>query len=384
MGARVCTVCSVCFGVVAVLVGYVLHDILSVFGEKELTFNDEDCHLIGAGMLKGGEDMALWRSGIAIVAAGDLKVLFSRGPAHTRLTGLFAVSMASKPLTGPPIVRPLTLVDFPKQHLPFGGHGLFLSNRTQRLYVVNHGANQSQVEVFGIEGQDFQDLVLRHLDSIQSSAFPLHGINDIVEGRSPNEVFVSVWRATSGIEEYNERQEQDELLSVLAYRLLGRSWRDLGVLRCALAGGSWACARSGAWGMPTANGLAISPDRGMLLVSCPLCADLRRYSIGEGGALTEAGPPIGLPYPCDNLEWDEETGRVLMGMIPIYRPSPARVPMELMALPARELSRDQPARPLSLLLHDGSKLSQCSAGLAFGASMLLGSPYHPGLLLCGA
>ncbi|CAE8653261.1 unnamed protein product [Polarella glacialis] len=90
-----------------------------------------------------------------------------------------------------------------------------------------------------------------------------------------------------------------------------------------------------------------------------------------------------------------DPGQILMGMNPmcmrksraqrpyaeqVFKP-PAFIPMELMSMPVDELMQGAPTMK-SVLMHDGSKLSFCSAGAQFGQVVLLGSPYNSGLLRC--
>mmetsp|Transcript_4736 Transcript_4736/g.13842 ORF Transcript_4736/g.13842 Transcript_4736/m.13842 type:complete len:397 (-) Transcript_4736:78-1268(-) len=373
----------------AVLLAGVLVDLNAIVGEKDLAYNDEHCELVGNSTLSGGEDMALWRDGVAIVSAGDLGTLFSQGAQDARNTGVFAVDLkAGAGASGPP-VRKLTLEGFPPGPA-LAGHGLYLSNRTGRLYVLNHGdyaRNVSRVEIFAIEGEGYGDLRLRHVDRIESELFPLHCLNDVVEGLTQDQVFVSVWRSTVGVQEYKEGERLFEAVATLGYRYWSEDSGTLGILRCSRSAGAWSCGRSGAWGIPTANGMTVSPDRKTLLVSCPLCFEVWRYVLAPDGGLYGPKAKYVLPYPGDNVEWDEATGQVFIGMIPIptrHRTSPLPMPMELMALPTASLGEDgvQTAAARSLLIHRGTLLSQSSAGLRFGKALLLGSPYHSGLLYC--
>lgn len=371
--------CGACVAALIVLfagsVTYLDRDIKAIIGEKELAFNSEGCKLIGADVVKGGEDMALWRNGIAIVSAGDLFTTFTQGPVHAKLTGIFAVSLTNAS------IRRLELEGFP-QEAPYVGQGLHISNKSQRLYGVNHGGDVSQIEIFAIEGHGFSDLRLRHTGRIRSALFPYHCIGDVVEGRGPDEVFVGLWRGAVGVRDYNLHHEKEEALSLLLYRYISRKLGTVGVLQCTQKREVWSCQQSGAWGMPAANSLTIAPDRTFLLVSCPQCLDVWRYRMGPNGTLTEVLPRIPFPYPPENIEWDEATGRIFVGAIPVpSRMFPLQTPIELMALRVDELST-QTATPHSLLLHDGSKLTQMAGGLQYGATILMGSPYAEGLLFC--
>merc|ERR1712217_569863 len=103
--------------------------------------------LLGSEILRGGEDMALWRDGIVIIAAGDLNTTFWKDPALTQSTGVFAVDLRSGVS---PAVRKVKLLGYPVGS-KFVGHGMFLSNSSKRAYFINHGdykTNKSYVDIF--------------------------------------------------------------------------------------------------------------------------------------------------------------------------------------------------------------------------------------------
>ena len=163
----------------------------------------------------------------------------------------------------------------------------------------------------------------------------------------------------------------------------------LGVIRCeADAEWGWTCAKTAAWNLFTANGLTISqPDRRTLLVNVPEMATVHRYTIQDSGDLTE-GSPIVLPSVADNIEWDAETGMITAGMIPIPgRPNEhlgtdTQVHGEVLGF---KLPAEGSAAPVvfeSYVRHDGSLLSQFSAGIRYGKAVLIGGPTAPGLLYC--
>eukprot|EP00927_Polykrikos_kofoidii_P074344 TRINITY_DN70321_c0_g1_i1.p1 TRINITY_DN70321_c0_g1~~TRINITY_DN70321_c0_g1_i1.p1 ORF type:complete len:385 (-),score=27.18 TRINITY_DN70321_c0_g1_i1:74-1228(-) len=372
--------------VILSLIGYVIHDINKTFGYKRLDFNDGNCELIAEGVLRGGEDLQLWYNGVAIVSAGDLRTTFRKGPEHAQLTGIFLVDLPSlvgarqSGRTCNSCVRLARLDGYPSQS-PIVGHGMYLSNQTQRLYVVNHADNISTIEIFSIHGQSMSDISLVHVDTIRSELFQYQCVNDVVEGRTADEVFVSIWRDTVGVEDYVARQSRVEIIDTALYRYVHQSFGRLGILRCTRTQGQWGCEKTAAWQIPSANGMTVSPDRKVLLMICPGCATLFRYRISKHGELTEVLPRIALPYAADNLDWDDETGQVYIAMMPIIDEHQAAVPCDFMAIPATEVLEPF-LSPRSLLVHSGTKLSQCSAGLRYGNATLIGSPYSAGLLFC--
>ena len=188
--------------VVAALV-YVGSDIYNFMGEWRLSDpewskpGDTTCRLIAGNLIRGGEDLALYKNGLAIVSAGDLYTTFTGDPARTTGTGAFVVDLRNS--SSEPPVRKLELIGFPET-TKFVGHGMYLSNSTNRVYFVVHGdhaTGKSFIDAFDIEGDDYNSLALRHVSRVSSELFPAAGINDVVEGRHEREVFVSVWRAHS-------------------------------------------------------------------------------------------------------------------------------------------------------------------------------------------
>merc|ERR1712232_454640 len=96
---------------------------------------------------------------------------------------------------------------------------------------------------------------------------------------------------------------------------LGPGWGELGVLRCTKVSqklvGGWSCSKTEAWGLPSANGMTMSPDRKTLLVSVPEGKQIFRYKVMEN-QVTELKPPIQVYGNLDNLEWDETTNRIFL------------------------------------------------------------------------
>jgi len=267
------------------------------------------------------------------------------------------------------------------------GHGIYVSNRTSRVYLINHGDPlKSHVDIFDIAGSDFASLKLMLRERISSERFPYHGINDVVEGADSNEVFVSIWRtfgSTPSQPAFGSANSAASTGGQVACLYLGPGWGSLGVLHCLKSeeGGIWSCVPTKAWGLPSANGLTISPDKKTLLVSVPECKQVFRYQIDGDGTgrpkLREIKPPYKFMGDLDNLEWDEATNR-------IFLPSnPKKNVAELAAI-------DASANPASdgypvgdvLLRHDFNKLAGFSAGLQYGEAVLAGSPFFNGVLYC--
>jgi len=380
--------------VVAVAVA-VLMDANNFLGEWKLSAYEWDtrpCSLLAADQLRGGEDLAMWRDGIALVSAGDLGKAFLQDPANVENTGVFAVDLRAAPH---PVVRQVVLRNRPDSASKFVGHGMFLSNASSRVYFVTHGdyaTAASFVEIYSIHGTDFHSLGLQHESRVASSLFPAAGINDVVEGWGPHEIFVSVWRRypqsadqPTGAEHSANHQYMTS--SLLTNRYLGMRG-GLGVLRCAAdTNWNWECRRTAAWGLVSANGLAISPDRSLLLVGCPECSQMFQYQVNNRtGQLRSAAAPIDLPCLPDNVDWDAATGEAVVGCISVPKQLLGKTEHQAgevisFALPQTGPVKWKP-RLKSLVRHSGKLLSGVSAGIQYGGSLLVGSPWAPGLLWC--
>jgi len=267
----------------------------------------------------------------------------------------------------------------------FVGHGIYISNRTKRAYFINHGdykTAKSFVDVAAIEGDDLHSIRLRHVLRIDSPLFTYAGINDVVEGRSQEEVYVSIWRhypQTQQEPAFGHANENAMVRNMLLNKMFGINGK-LGVLRCAQsASGNWACERAVS-GLVSANGLTVSPNRSVLLVSCPECSAVFPYSIGTAGELTQMAPPIILPSLPDNIEWHEDSDLIVYGGIPV--PTSPHFG-DVVTFPASAVLAQQPPTFTPILRHDGSKLRQFSAGTQYGEAVLVGSPFANGLLYCG-
>ena len=94
---------------------------------------------------------------------------------------------------------------------------------------------------------------------------------------------------------------------------------------------------------------------------------------------------IKLPVAIDNLEYDDEADEILMGTIP-----------DALAIAKKEMdpSVNVPGgmaiaskqgsgwKVRDILEHDGKKLDQISAAARYGPTVILGSPFAEGVLVC--
>ena len=163
------------------------------------TFNDDHCELAGVGLgMIGSEDMALGKHSVLFVTSGDLKSVFEHGAASATPGGLWVYDMRSG---GSPNPIKLELESFPSNKR-FQGHGLDVSNSTDRVYAISHNGPDSSVDIFQILYHDeclaslpwsCNPVSLLFFNSVSSSLFPNSGINDVIEA-GPNQVYVTQWQ----------------------------------------------------------------------------------------------------------------------------------------------------------------------------------------------
>ena len=220
---------------VAVGIALDLNTFTSLWKLTAYEWDTRPCSLIADTQLRGGEDLALWKDGVALVSAGDLMTALKQDPANTHNTGVFAVNLRARPR---PAVRQVVLRDRPESAPKFVGHGMYLSNASSRAYFVTHGdfaTAASFVEIYSITGTDFATVELQHVSTVSSPLFTFGGINDVVEGWGPHEIFVSVWRRYPHSAEHptmapDSPNQQWAVTSTLSNRYLGFRG-SLGVLR---------------------------------------------------------------------------------------------------------------------------------------------------------
>ena len=130
-----------------------------------------------------------------------------------------------------------------------------------------------------------------------------------------------------------------------------------------------------------ANGITISPDRRTVFVNDPVEKMVTVMRKAEDGYQLFKESEIKLPVAVDNIEYDDEADEILMGTIPDLFAA-----MELMqgnwsvAVPGGlAVASPRPTGGWSVrdvLEHDGTKLSQISAGARYRETVI------QGLLVC--
>ena len=166
------------------------------------TFNDQGCHIAGLGVgLTGSEDLALGKHGVLFITSGDLHTTFTQGSSSANPGGLWVLDMRNGG-AAEPVRIPLGLFPEGKR---FQGHGLDVSNTTDRVYSISHNGEDSSVDIFKIDYNQecldslpwaCQPVSLTFIRSVRSSIFPNYGINDVVEAEE-NQIYVTQWQPFS-------------------------------------------------------------------------------------------------------------------------------------------------------------------------------------------
>jgi hypothetical protein len=328
------------FGFFAII-GRLVYGIVS-FSEffTNVAFNDGNCNLLGGDDyqdphdprgLKGSEDFSLGRLGLLFISSGDLRVVAERGSAAANPGGIWAVDATMK-REDEPFKIPLHGYPIEKEFAP---HGIYVSNMTDRLYVVNHGNQNSTVEVFFIEycnggwsSCEFPANGLLYLTTVSSNLFPYFGINDVVEGKPE-------WTAASG-----QRMDSKELYVTrfLPYPLAAAGWREslftldsirniltwlvglrrTQVFRCTFGPDEEpSCEDATGMLFRSANGMTVDQARGRYFVCDTLARRVTVFDREEGTGMlrTNKGASFDSLHPCDNIEYDADNGELIIGTI---------------------------------------------------------------------
>ena len=184
---------------VGIMVKLFLNKMESLSLPSGFTFNDQGCHLVGLGVgLIGSEDLALGKHGVLFITSGDLHETFTNGAASAKPGGMWVLDMRKGGAAEPMRIH---LELFPEGRR-FQGHGLDVSNTTDRVYSISHNGDHSSVDIFKIDyNQDClaslpwacQPVSLTFIRSVRSSIFPNCGINDVVEAEE-NQIYVTQWQ----------------------------------------------------------------------------------------------------------------------------------------------------------------------------------------------
>ena len=407
-------------GVLVGLLGKWCADMYDFLGfEKDLTpflvDNKGKCVLHeGDGDFFGSEDVVLGKFGYLFVTQGDLHECFEKGSFHARVPGSIRILQTNRRASGS---HSASYPRWTKAEIepPLSGrfhpHGMYLSNRTDTLYAINHAGNVSSIEVFDVvyaeileksasEDRRSPSPKLRHRATLRADVFPLYGINDVVEGAFKGEVYVTQWLPfgfpSTGKSRPSNIKERIQVAGTTLVTLAGL--RLTRVFRCVWSSSSSSttvCVPATSERFVGANGITINTNRTAVFVNDParrLISVFRRHV--DTGALSLANT-IALPDVVDNVEYvEEDGGSLIMGSIPILHvllkndklsleemvPVPGGI---IVATPDREMRPFGSWHVRRGIVHDGTMLSQISAvARVDGDRVFFGSPYSSGVLEC--
>lgn len=363
-------------------VGYHLYELLGFGVELDIMDNNR-CTLLGGDELYGSEDFAHMGGGVILVSSGDLHKAFHGASPH--VGGIFKLDLS--------VSRP-TLTAVPVHGLPaelgFQPHGIHLSNRTQRLFVVSHGLEAgggTRVIVFGLLNDPAGGSSLHYQSSVLSPCG--HGcFNDVVEGEGEGELYVTQWLQfplpphgkdyPQGIEE----RLWDPLQQLAQLTYAGASvWRctfqsDAVASQCSVATG----------GFLSPNGITKDSATGRIFVSDAPRKHIAVLTRNADGSLVRVDT-IALQYALDNLEFEDESGVLFGGSLPLVYKTVAKMSGQDVQVPGgiTVISPRQGGDydvDENTLMHDGSVLSMISAGYVWSGRAVFGSPFSRGVLVC--
>ena len=377
--------------VIGVIVKKVQIKIQSLSLPPGYSFNDEDCSLRGQGRgLIGSEDLALGRHSIIFVTSGDLFGIFENGVSSSEDGDIWMLD--PRPGADQEPVR-VERLGFPDGKL-FHPHGFDISNATDRMFAVNHHETGSSIEVFRIHySQECAATIpwscaparLEHEVSVSSSHFPYMGINDVVEV-DRDHVYVTRWQVFSfpaeGKKHPSGMMETMKLFAEMPIIMFGLKFTY--VYLCSISDS--VCTEASDETFVGANGMTISADRNLLFVNDPTEKLITVFKVNKHDLKLTKESTIQLPVAADNIEYDDETGDILMGTIPDITPMVKKgFGYEEVLVPGglAVAGRQGPGWVVrDVLEHDGAKLEQVSAAARFGSTVFLGSPGAEGLLVC--
>jgi len=383
---------SIAAAFLGALVTVLVRSIHASFGyDKQIEFDDVGCRLLPSPTAI--EDLAPLGDGhCAFGGGGDLKSSFYHGSAGTAPGVVWLINATEGTLREVPIQWGAAAI--PKLVL----HGLHYSQKTRRLFAVNHGDPDTgeTVEIF-----QYADHTLVHVASVASPLFQHQALNDVVEGPGTDELYVTEWLPFGcprcgmfGSLAPRERVEDffATLIALVKFPLTR-------VFRCTNGGIVWECEVATSRRFVGANGIAASPDGRRIYVSDTPAGVVTVFIRSADGSL-EFESRFGTKHHLDNINIIEAGGRDLVvgGSIPILHTVEKACVNGLGGAERRIADRTVgcvAGTPGGLLVldprdgevvmeknHDGSKLSGVSTALLVGDALLLSGPFSPGVLLC--
>eukprot|EP00092_Neocalanus_flemingeri_P019484 GFUD01021109.1.p1 GENE.GFUD01021109.1~~GFUD01021109.1.p1 ORF type:complete len:411 (+),score=135.98 GFUD01021109.1:45-1235(+) len=381
--------------IVGILVKVFLNKMESLALPAGFTFNDQACHLAGMGVgLMGSEDLALGKHGVLFITSGDLHNTFTQGADSASPGGMWVLDMRKGGAADP--VR-IQLGSFPEGRR-FQGHGLDVSNNTDRVYSISHNGDHSSVDIFQIDYKqecldslpwDCQPVSLNFIRSVNSSIFPNYGINDVVEAEE-NQIYVTQWQPFDfpirGTDNPDGWLEKLQGMSAMPIFLMGLKMTQ--VFHCSWTEDSEAsCEAASEQKFLGANGLTIDQDRSMVFVNDPVDKMITVMERDKNTGKLSKVSEIKLPYAADNIEYDDEADEIIIGTIPdiiaaIKKSKGENIPTPGGMIVAHKDAANNDWIVQDVLHHDGTKLSLISAAARWGKKVVLGSPFSEGILVC--
>lgn len=349
--------------------------------------------------MNGTEDMALYKNGIALLGSGDLgaRLLYGYWPGGevTDISedgGVFAIDMKQFPAT----VTEVPIVGLP-DGISFAPHGIYLSNATQRLYVVSHGYSfgGTRIIIFKIE-DDNSFLRLTYLRSIASNLWGDVQLNDVVEHPSGSGVYTTRMLHTAG-SPTGPQTPNHTLMDIFFSTPPGSGtvfYCDFDIDDAATP----AECKVAVTGFKDPNG--ITRKGNTVFMSEPGNNQIVQLEINPDNTLKDENLTISLPFSCDNVDYYSETNTLTCGalrgdfftkmMAWIAQPNGRHIIDTLGPGPEcgvalihlSDTFSDIKVSP-DWFIHDGSKLTMLSSvGVRYGSRLVVGSPFDHAFLSC--
>jgi len=385
--------------------GWVGHNSLKLLGHsKQIKFSDNSCRLLQ--LPTPCEDLSALGDGhSALCGGGDIWKTFQQGSRSSAIKegAVWLVNVTE----GTVQQIPVSGASAPKRLIL---HGIHFSQKTRRLYAVNHDEEAGEsVEVFDLV-QTGAVLSLHHRVTVRSPLFGNFALNDVVEGDG-DEFYVTEWQpfpfppgGKAGMADASLLVRMQRL-AVTACAMLNvkvtRVFRCAGILSDKLE-----CNVATTQQFVMANGITISEDRQTVFVNDPPVSTINVFERLSDGTLKFVSD-FKTKHALDNIEMRSD-GKLDGGTIPLAHTSGTVCDqLSILAITrvvdGREVGCGKSPGSLlqiSLLgtggksfvdgtqtekaVHDGSKLSGVAAALNINGKVVLGGPDHPGVLVCDA
>jgi len=358
----------------------------------------EEPFLIGLDVpgLDAVEDLVVWKEGVAFGGSGNVNQCFEEGPENVEQGFIVLVDVRD----GPPRVSRIKTTGTPGGDWRFHPHGIFYSELTKRLYVVNHGGAKgvgSRIEMFDVIETDDNTPELKWKMSIGGKskdgeeAFGNMVINSVVE-TSPSEIYVTQFlsfplpvNGTEGDATLEEKAKASGNMVIAVLNAAGLG----GVHRCVFdeKNKETEMCEMVISGTVSANGITTSADRSIVYVADTIRKEVMHFDRNsKTGALTENKAKLSYsPHGIDNIHMDFKTGQLWMGTIPYLHEFTSNKAAG--AFTVGDLGGDQRFTFSDYMVHDGELLSKISACLklstpeTFMSYLICGSFKNKGILV---